>query len=195
MKHILSLALITVMAVQSTASAGTDDFSFTADGGDIPDDAIGVFPLFMRSELIPQVPIITSIELDITGLTHTDPWDLDIYLIDPFGNPLEIMTDRGDRVGITNVNLTFADGASGLPPENTELLSDTYLPEGPGGFAQYIGGSGGTDAWILVVIDDSPDDTGGFQNFTLHGTFVPEPVTLSLLALGALVTLRRKRRR
>jgi len=37
---------------------------------------------------------ITSLELVLTGLTHTSAGDLDIYLIDPYGISLEIMTDE-----------------------------------------------------------------------------------------------------
>ena len=106
--------------------------------------------------------------------------------------------DRGIGFGLPSVNLIFNDGAAGLPPENGQILSGTYLPEdsnNTGGFSKYVGGSGGTDAWILLVIDDAPGDQGGLQSYTLRGTYVPEPVSLSLLALGALTALRRSRRK
>jgi hypothetical protein len=87
-------------------------------------------------------------------------------------------------------------GGLTIPPLIGPIPSGTYLPEdsnNTGGFSKYNGGSGGTDAWILLVIDDSPGDQGGLVEFTLRGTYVPEPVTLSLLALGALTFLRRRR--
>ncbi len=202
-KSVLSIALSLLMT--SLAAAGGDlPFSFTAPGGLIPTihgptEGISVFPLTMdsaHSDIAPAppypMPNITSLELVLTGLTHTDAGDLDIYLIDPFGKTLEIMTDRGNGAAI-NANLIFNDTAGGLPPENGQIVSGTYLPEGVPGFSSYNGGSGGTDAWILLIIDDSEGDQGGLTSFTLRGTYVPEPVTLSLLALGALSFLRRRR--
>lgn len=202
-KSVLSFAL--GLLITSFAVAGDPQFSFTAPGGLIPSippggtEGISVFPLTMSpaySDISPApphpMPNITSLELVMTGLTHTDAGDLDIYLIDPFGKTLEIMTDRGNGAAI-NANLIFNDTAAGLPLENGQILSGTYRPEGVPGFSQYNGGSGGTDAWILLVIDDSAGDQGALQSFTLRGTYVPEPVTLSLLALGALTFLRRRR--
>lgn len=207
----LLAACVGVSAVFNVASAGGDpQFSFTAPGGAIPSpsgqtEGISVFPLTMdpaHSDITPAppypMPDISSLELVLTGLTHTNAGDLDIYLIDPFGKTLEIMTDRGNGFGLPSVNLVFNDGAAGLPPENAQILSGTYLPEdsnNTGGFSKYNGGSGGTDAWILLVIDDAPGDQGGLQSYTLRGTYVPEPVSLSLLALGALTALLRSRRK
>jgi len=51
----------------------------------------------------------------------------------------------------------------------------------------------GMDEWTLVIVDDSEGNQGFLNSFTLRGTVVPEPVTLSLLAIGALTTLRRRR--
>jgi len=200
-----------VAAILSVAPAkgGDPDFSFTAPGGAVPsiggkDEGISVFPLFMndtQSDLGPlavhPLPNIASLELVLTGLTHTNAADLDIYLIDPFGKTLEIMTDRGVGFGLAGVNLIFNDTAASMTPEAAQIVNGTYLPEdsnSTGGFSKYIGGTGGTDAWILLVIDDSPGDQGGLESFTLRGT-VPEPVSLSLLALGALTALHRRRRK
>jgi len=210
MKRLSILALcLGVVAVQAASARAVDiPFSFTAGGGAIPNigpgtEGISVFALTMdpaHSDILPApaypLPSITSLELQLTGLTHTSGGDLDIYLIDPFGKTLEIMTDRGNGFGISNATLIFNDTGAGLPPENGQIVSGTYLPEdsnNTGGFSKYNGGSGGTDAWVLIVIDDSAGDQGGLGSFTLRGTAVPEPVTLSLLALGALMFLRRRR--
>ena len=80
------------------------------------------------------------------------------------------------------------------------FLSGTYQPEGLAtgrdlGLSTFVDGTGGSPLpWYLVVIDDSAGGSGQFESWTLRGTYVPEPVTLSLLALGALTLLRRKRR-
>ena len=184
-------------------------FSFTADGGLIPvfdegsGEGVSVFPLFMEPGnedpgyaplLTHPMPPITSIELVLTDLTHTNPADLDIYLISPFGDTLEIMTDRGDSVAMVNADFIFNDAGPALPPPDQGLPDGTYRPEGFAGMAFFVGMSGGTDAWKLLVIDDSAGDQGNLGSFTLRGTYVPEPVSLSLLAVGALAALRRSRR-
>ncbi len=204
MKSIAVLALAFSALATSVASAGTPPgyFEYTARGGLIPNQGgstvgISVFPLTMNDTYLVAGTRpdggITWMELEMTGLTHTNPWDLDIYLIDPFGQALEIMTDRGDQIAIVDVDLTFNDKADVLPPETTQIFSGTYLPEDSdnlGGFS--IFSDPGTDAWILLVIDDSESNQGGLDSFTLRG--VPEPATLSLLAAGALTTFLRRRR-
>jgi len=196
-RSIFSFVLSFLMTSLAVADDfGPFDFSFTGAGGAIPaidpdhdSEGVSVFSLTMAN---PSIPHIASLELLLNGLTHSEPADLDIYLIDPFGRTLEVMTDRGDAVGIVQVDLIFNDKAAGLPPLNSQLSSGTYLTEGPGGLGNFVGGSGGTDAWVLVIIDDSATDSGSLQSWTLRGT-VPEPMTLSLLALGGLALLRRRR--
>jgi hypothetical protein len=201
MRKPVVLSFAGVLLFASLASAGGDapfNFSFTAPGGPIPEvlppgetEGISVFPLVMD---IPRITRIDSLELLLTGLTHTEPADLDVYLIDPFGNTLEVMTDKGGAGSVTGLNLIFNDTGPALPPDGSALLPGaTYHTEGSAGLGMYVGGSGGTDSWILLIIDDSLADRGSLESWTLRGTGVPEPVTLSLLALGALTFLRRRR--
>jgi len=199
MSKALVLALVVGLWLAATTSPvsayGGDtepDFSFTAPGGSVPDEGIGVFPLFM----MPHVNFIASLELEINDLSHDSASDLDIYLINPFGRFIEIMTDRGGMNPINNVDLIFNDMGTTIP--GTPIASDTYKPEGlfngtDAGLATYVSKNGGTDAWLLLVIDDAFGDTGRVGSYTLRGT-VPEPMTLSLLAIGALAAVRRKRR-
>ena len=181
------------------------DFEFTAPGGLIPEldfdhnlEGISIFPLTMEN---PSITEIFSLELQLTGLTHSFPDDLEVYLIDPFGETLVVMADRGDHVAVNGITMIFNDAESNVPPDEAELLSGRYRPQGPDdtpgdgidGLGNFLKQSGGTDTWILVVLDDSTDDEGSLESWTLRGTAVPEPVTLSLLALGALTLLRRRR--
>jgi hypothetical protein len=202
-KAIMASGLGLLLAATAAHAA---DFSYTADGGLIPQIPAGGtqgfanFPLFMTGlhETPAGVPVITSIELVLNGLTHTQPDDLDIYLISPIGETVEVMTDKGDGIAIVNMNLVFNDdlGAS-LPADGLALTAGTYDPEdATGGLSKYIGNSGGTDAWELVIIDDSTTDQGSLTSYTLRGTYtiIPEPASLALLGFGALAALRRSRR-
>ncbi|MCH7884726.1 MAG: PEP-CTERM sorting domain-containing protein [Planctomycetes bacterium] len=192
-----ALACLFSGSVALAGSPSEVSFSFTqVVNADIPDNDLSVYRIVMS----PDIAEITSIELDINGLFHADPEDLDIFLISPFGDDINIMTDLGDGDPLLGVNLTFSDSASAPPPSDSQIFSGTYQPEGlttgrDSGLSTFVGGTGGNPLpWYLVVIDDSAGGSGQFESWTLRGTYVPEPVTLSLLALGALTLLRRKRR-
>lgn len=200
MSRVFSFAILFGVAVAPAAHAsnpaGDFDFEFTFSGPAVIDEDPGIsfFPLTFDE---PNLPI-QFLELEIAGLSHPNPGDLNIFLVDPFGNTLEIMDDRGDQIAIDNVTLTFNDKAVDVLPPSTDMTAITsglYQPEGPGDFSMFT--NGGTDAWLLVVADDDAGqgDIGGFDSYTLR-VVVPEPATLSLLVLGggSLVLWRRKRR-
>lgn len=189
------------------------DFNFTAPGGIIPEldfdqdlEGISIFPLTMRNTQFPDgIDSIVGLELELTGLTHTYPDDLDVYLVDPFGETLTVMTDRGRDIDVNGITLIFNDAEINVPPDEAALAPDgetrRYRPMGPddtpgdgiNGLGNFLKQGGGTDTWILVILDDGINDRGSLDSWTLRGTAVPEPVTLSLLALGAMTLLRRRR--
>lgn len=203
-KMILGSVMGLLAVAGSVQAGGPLQFSYTAPGGTIPQipsqgsQGFANFPLFMNgSNGSPAggVQEILSIELLLTGLTHTHPEDLDIYLISPFGETVEVMTDKGDGIAVVNMNLVFNNLGSGLPSDGLPLAAGTYNTEDAnGGMDKYIGNSGGTDAWELVIIDDSEGDQGNLVSYTLRGTYVPEPASLALLGLGAAAALRRSRK-
>lgn len=185
------------------------NFEFTAPGGVIPEldfnndlEGISIFPLTMRNAQFPDgIDSIVSLELELTGLTHDHPDDLDVYLTDPFGESVTIMTDRGGSVDVNGITMIFNDAETDIPPDLTELFSGRYRPTGPDdthndgidGLGNFRKQSGGTDTWSLIIYDDADTDGGSIDSWTLRGTAIPEPVTLSLLALGAMTLLRRRR--
>lgn len=203
----LLMAAIASLAVVSSASAA-NSFTFTAPGGTITDDTIGSFALSMGG----TVPVIASLELEINGLTHSNPWDLDIILINPFGTSLDILKDRGDQNPVTGIDLLFRDSGAALPVNPDDPLSGSpyslgavmpegivrigTTPTGGTGFADaFVGSSGGMDSWILIVSDDTGNAIGGsFDSFTLRGTYVPEPMSLSLLVAGAFAVFGKRKR-
>jgi len=174
------------------ALAGGSTFSYTELGGVINDASVQFFPLTFGT----PNQLIADVELEITNLSHASPGDLNVFLLDPFGNSLEVFDDKGNGFEIENETFVFNDIAATELPTSTQLigLDGPYLPDQPSaGFAQFT--NGGVDAWILVVIDDAATGSGSFDSFTIRGTVVPEPMTLSLLGLGAVAVLRRKRKK
>ncbi len=149
----------------------------------------------------PREPIV-YLELEIAGLSHTAPMDLQVILAPPHqpGFGVGIMDDAGHfgaGFELVDHDLLFADKGISLPHSGFEgpilPYPDTmYMPDGPGTFSQYNGMPVGTDPWLLVLIDDDRRDTGSFEFITLRGV-VPEPMSLTLLALGAVAVVRRRR--
>jgi hypothetical protein len=185
---VLGSLVALLIAPNALADGGPPwEFEFTAPGGAIPNPGIEFYPLTMTPPMLP----IAYLELEITGLSHERPEDLNIFLLDPYGNSLEIMDDQGNQHPVVNVDLVFNDKAAAPLPDEDQIVAGSYLPLGPGMFAQFT--DGGTDSWVLVVIDDDCDGlaSGSFESYTLRG--IPEPMTLSLLAVGAIAVVRRKR--
>lgn len=209
----LALTLFLALTVAAVADDRLDEplfeFTYTNPAGgstDIPDNSLQWFPLQQTLMLLDPSDPITYLELEIEGLTHTAPMDLAFQLldpngtgVDPMGTGIVIMDDAGwfgAGFELGDADLLFADKGIALPHTDVEgpilpYPPMIYHPDGPGTFSAYYGRSVGTAPWYMVVIDDALSDEGSFVSITLRG--VPEPVTLTLLALGALVALRRRR--
>ncbi len=189
---------LVALADRSVAFTGGATFEFTGIGGAIPDydDGIAVFSATPSS----SIGNIKTLELEIDGITHVAPGDLDIYLISPFGGDfIDVMTDRGggSMTPVQNVDLIFNNASTASP--GTPLVTGTYRPDGladgdDDGFGEFLGRSPGLGSWLLLVSDDTAGGTGSIRSFTLRGT-VPEPTTISLLAIGVVGLLRVRGRR
>jgi hypothetical protein len=168
----LGIGIVSILGVRP-AVGGPYDFSFTASfpgaTGEIPDEGIKIFPLFIT----PRVESIQFMEGVIWGLSHESPADLDLYLVAPFdGVFIELMSDRGGTFPVTHVTLTFSDFGASLP--GAPLGTGTYRPEGQAnetdlGFGRFVGGGSGNGAWLLLAIDDAAADSGRIDSFTLRG--------------------------
>lgn len=171
-------------------------FEFTAPGGPIPEldpdhdlEGRSVFPLTMVNSGI-GIAEIFSLELQLTSLKHTNPDDMEVYLIDPFGETLAVMTDRGGDVGVNGITMIFNDAESNVPPDATELFSGRYKPQGPDdtpgdgndGLSNFLKQPTGNNTWLLVIFDDAAGDGGSLQSWTLRGTGIT-----NLLAVAPLV--------
>lgn len=194
-KKLLMVLAAGLFAASPVLAEGTGTpffFEFKGVGGPIPSkDSDGDGSGHSLFTIVFNQPVekIISLEVELRGLTHTEPTDLDIYLYNLGGNNVELMTDRGDSVPVEKVDLVFSDFTKELPSENGELLDGTYAPES-GNLLSLA--NQGSDVWILLIIDDSPGDTGSLNQWFIRGIGVPEPMSLSLLAVGAIAMIRRR---
>ena len=208
MKKALALVLLLGVSIfPATAIADVQrpvdfDFEFTYTGpAVIEDNALRWFELALDYYEGDPSEYINYLEFEINGLAHTQPEDLNLLLMDPFGAGLELMDDAGDGFAVADLDLYFTDKGAALPHGVGEGALQAYPPtiydpddDGTTFGDQYYGQTFSENSWVLVVIDDAVNDSGSFESATLRGTVVPEPMTLSLLALGAVAALRRKLR-
>lgn len=119
---------------------------------------------------IPTGSTVNRIEAQNLNITHTFDADLQIFLIDPDGNQIELSTGNG---GSSNnyTNTTFSDLAAtaiaglgnGGPP-----FTGSFKPEQP--LSTLLPGDL-EGSWKLKVVDSSGGDTGTLQSFDLAFIF------------------------
>jgi Ca2+-binding RTX toxin-like protein len=81
----------------------------------------------------------TEVGVTLTNITHVFPDDLDLMLFGPGGRTLVFMSDAGGNFAISNVTLTFSDGAAQALPDNGQIASGSYRP------TAFTGDTGDTD--------------------------------------------------
>jgi subtilisin-like proprotein convertase family protein len=118
------------------------------------------------------VGTVRSVRVNLDGLTHTFPADIDILLVGPGGQQVILLSDVGGGTDIVGVNLTLDDAAP--TPAPAILVSGTFrptnigtgdtFPGAPAGApAAALAAFAGTDpngAWRLFVVDDAGIDLG-----------------------------------
>jgi Ca2+-binding RTX toxin-like protein len=137
---------------------------------------------------------ITDVSVTLTGLSHSFPDDLDLMLFGPGSRTLVFMSDAGGSFAISNVNLTFSDGATQALPDSGQIASGSYrpgaftgdtgdtdfsalfpavtinnaAPNGSATFASVFNGiSANSGDWTLAAKDDFAVFPGNLDTFTL----------------------------
>jgi extracellular elastinolytic metalloproteinase len=127
---------------------------------------------------------VSKVTVDLAGMNHTFPGDIDILLVGPGGQRMILMSDQGGTADLVNVNLTFDDAApAGLP---AAIVSGTYrptnigtgdvfpapAPAAPHGSALSVfNGTDPNGTWSLYVVDDAGIDAGSIAGgWTLNIT-------------------------
>lgn len=125
---------------------------------------------------------IKKVRVSIGGISHTFPDDLDILLVGPGGQNAILMSDVGGGNDLSNVQLTFDDGAANALPDTTQIAAGTYQPTNIGAGDPFPGpapapagtsalsvfnGTNPNGAWSLYVVDDQGQDMGMISEWTL----------------------------
>ena len=124
---------------------------------------------------------VGAMTIDIIGLSHTWPSDIDVMLVGPNGDAMIIMSDAGSGTDVTDVSYSIFDGAA-TAFNLTQNLSGSYRPynnggadgmpapapavygdAAPAGAATLFSTFGGDVAdgdWTLFLQDDAGGDAG-----------------------------------
>ena len=66
--------------------------------------------------------VVLDVDVQINGLNHTWPDDIDMLLVGPGGQNLILMSDVGSSFDLVNVNLVFDDSAAISLPDSTQII-------------------------------------------------------------------------
>jgi len=150
---------------------------------------------------------ISKLTVQLFGITHSFPDDIDIVLVGPQGQNTVLMANVGSetKTPVTNIDLTLDDEAASNLPLDSALVSGTFkptrrlssftftypapAPASPNGASlSNFTGIDPNGTWNLYVIDDASPDSGiisGGWSLTIDTTLA----TLAISRSGTNVVL------
>jgi uncharacterized repeat protein (TIGR01451 family)/uncharacterized delta-60 repeat protein len=120
---------------------------------------------------------VDKLTVQLKGVTHPYPADLDILLVAPNGTAVMLMSDAGTNLALNNRTFGFDDAAASALPQFTAINNGTYRPANyfptsdsippfaPGTFwtnttLASFNGINPNGVWSLYVMDDTAPDAG-----------------------------------
>jgi subtilisin-like proprotein convertase family protein len=108
---------------------------------------------------------IESVTID--SLAHTWLSDLDMFLISPAGDTVELSTDNGGS-GDNMVGVVFTDTASSnITSQTAGIAPGYYAVEDTAGFAGLYNGQDPNGGWTLWINDDTGGDNGELVKWSM----------------------------
>ena len=155
---------------------------------------------------------ITSVAVTLVNITHPNPDDLDVLLVGPGGQTVLLMSDAGGSANVTNVTVSFVDGARPAIPDDGPLTAGVYqpsnydtteaFPNAPqppyGSKLNVFDGTNPNGVWRLFVLDDfmlaNVGAIAGGWRLVINTTNRPPTITMPLVdqtaPVGATVTFK-----
>ncbi len=173
-----SLALVAALAGALAVALPADAASTVPGPITIPDSGAGApYPSTLTVSAVPGV--VTSVEVTLTGLTHTYAADLVIVLQGPEGEAVTLASGCGGVSGVAGATLTFA--ASAVPLSSSGMTSGTYAPTvcnvplsplpspapAAGTSLSAFAGTVPNGTWSLYVFDAWAIDSGSLASWSL----------------------------
>lgn len=135
-----------------------------------------------------------AMTLNLLGITHTFPGDLDFLLVGPGGQKYIFASDSGGSGPVTNLNISFADSAASQP-STSQWVAGTFRPYNSGANDPFVAPApagpytnaapAGTDTftsvfgtnganmngtWSLYIVDAATGDFGTLAGWSLTFT-------------------------
>ncbi len=150
---------------------------------------------------------LLSVELAITGFTHTYPDDVDMLLVSPSGQKMIFMSDAGGGGDVSGLAITLADSAATILSDAGPLAAGTFKPSdvttpdtfaapapagpytsappvGAATFLSTFGAATLTGAWNLYIIDDAGVDSGSLTQWCLNLTLADSTLFIDGFEFG-----------
>ena len=133
-----------------------------------------VYPITFDLSDVPAGVRVRDVNLRVT-LTHAFPDDIRLMLEAPNGGKVQVMSNAGTTLDITNVSLTFDDSAANSLPDAAQIVAGTFKPTRYGTDANFpapapampyattlasLDGQEARGIWKLWAWDDAATDTG-----------------------------------
>lgn len=132
---------------------------------------------------------IRKARVQLYGLIHTFPDDIDMLLVGPGGQNAIIMSDVGGGADLSSVILNLDDAAANSLPDNSQIVSGTFKPTNisdgadtfpapapaPSGSSAFsvFNGTNPNGLWSLYIVDDTAADTGFLGSWYVDFDFDP----------------------
>jgi len=165
---------VTVLPAAATVFSNSEGIAIPSDGNAMP------YPSTISVSGLGGT--IVDVNVTLARFEHDWPDDVDVILVGPSGQKLELMTDVGGSSSVSELTLIFDDAASISLPDESDLTSNRYRPTqgatceecgfnggapAPAGpYATTLSVFNGTDAngaWSLYVFDDVPISGGAIS--------------------------------
>jgi len=148
---------------------------------------------------------VTDVDVQLRGLTHAFPDDVDIMLVGPNGQRAILMSDVGGASSVSNVFVMLDDEAAIPLPAGSLIQEGTYRPtddtsgdqadpdgypapaplsSGVGTALSVFDGADPNGTWSLYVVDDDAGIAGLLSGWTIRlrttGGMTPYPSTVQV---------------
>jgi subtilisin-like proprotein convertase family protein len=178
----LAVIFSAVLTAMAAASANGAVFFFSNNAGITINDNAAATPSPSNINVAGVTGVVTHVRVQIIGMSHTFPDDIDMAVTAPNGQGVMLMSDAGGGSTILNVNLTFDDCAVRTLPNSGQIVSGRFRPmeydddpiitgtdDPPSTLAAFNGLSGASvnGNWGLFVRDDVAGDSGGITAWSL----------------------------
>ncbi len=134
---------------------------------------------------------LAGVRVQVFGLAHTFPDDLDMLLVGPGGQNLVVQSDVGGGDDVLNLSYVIDDAGSALLPDSGPLTAGTFRPSNAGAgdafpapapagphnnpapagsatLGSVFGGTNPNGTWNLFIVDDANADSGSLAGVCLE---------------------------